>query len=94
MAIEPRQRIPQSGEYMTCAEYFQFDAIAPMLKVDEQVGLSIHLITSSGSHTLRPLAFHAIVGTKDGFHLNNASSTLWFSSRQPLLIRSKSRLFL
>jgi hypothetical protein len=38
MAIEPRQRIPQSGEYMTLEEYFQLDTIVPTRKYEYQGG--------------------------------------------------------
>jgi len=38
MAIERRQHIPQSGEYMTVEEYFQLDITTPMLKYEYQDG--------------------------------------------------------
>jgi Uma2 family endonuclease len=62
MATEPRQRIPQSGEYITLAEYFQLDTIAPTLKYEYQDG-KVRLM-AGGSKAHDDIAFNMRVALK------------------------------
>ena len=65
MAIEPRQRIPQSGEYMTLEEYFQLDTIVPTRKYEYQDG-RVRLM-AGGSKAHDDIAFNTRAALKQQF---------------------------
>lgn len=65
MAIEPRRRIPQSGEYMTLAEYFELDTIVPTLKYEYQDG-KVRLM-AGGSKAHDDIAFNMRASLKQQF---------------------------
>ena len=65
MAIEPRQRIPQSGEHMTVEEYFQLDTLVPTRKYEYQDG-RVRLM-AGGSKAHDDIAFNVRAALKQQF---------------------------
>lgn len=65
MAIERQQHIPQSGESMTVAEYFQLDTLVPMLKYEYQDGKVRLMAGGSGEHD--DIAFNMRAALKQQF---------------------------
>ena len=65
MAIERRHRIPQSGEYMTLAEYFELDTTVPMHKYEYQDG-RVRLM-AGGSKAHDDIAFNMRLALKQQF---------------------------